>query len=151
MNILRRLCLALFPVWFALCAASGAVAADTPYTFDNPEHEARYKRLIAELRCLVCQNQNIEDSHASLAQDLRAEVYQQVTRGASEEAVVAYLVDRYGDFVRYRPPFKPSTALLWLGPALLVGVGGWIAWRTIRRHTPAAGPSVTEEEEESLT
>ncbi|WP_275098383.1 cytochrome c-type biogenesis protein [Sedimenticola hydrogenitrophicus] len=90
--------------------------------FDDPEKEARYKQLITELRCLVCQNQNLADSNAELAQDMRRKTYELVQGGASSDDVVDYMVKRYGDFVLYRPPFRLSTLLLWLGPfAILAG------------------------------
>ncbi len=123
-----------------LCATAvlafvlGAHASDAPFDFSDPAKEAQYRRLVAELRCLVCQNQNLEDSHATLARDLKEQVYEQVNRGASDEQIVAYMVDRYGDFVRYRPPFKASTALLWMGPLLMIVGGGFAAFRTIARH-----------------
>lgn len=128
----RRVAGAVAIAFWCLLGGARASAADVPYRFESAEQEARYKRLVSELRCLVCQNQNLEDSHASLAQDLRAEVYEQVAAGATEQAVVEYLVARYGDFVRYRPPLRSGTALLWFGPVLLAGVGGWFAARAIR-------------------
>jgi cytochrome c-type biogenesis protein CcmH len=92
----------------------------------DPVLEARLIRITAELRCLVCQNQTIADSHSGLAEDLRREVREQLKKGASDEQVVQFMTDRYGDFVRYRPPFKAATALLWIGPAalLVIGLGG---------------------------
>lgn len=86
------------------------------YKFSDPQVEADYKQLINELRCLVCQNQNLADSNAELAQDLRKQVVEQLNKGSSREQIVEYMVNRYGDFVMYRPPFKMVTALLWLGP-----------------------------------
>ena len=88
----------------------------------DPVLEARVMEIAAELRCLVCQNQTIADSHADLAVDLRNQVRQMLRQGQGREQVVAYMTARYGDFVLYRPPLKESTALLWFGPgALLVG------------------------------
>jgi cytochrome c-type biogenesis protein CcmH len=106
-----------------VCAAASAKEA-VP-TAEDPALEARMLRITAELRCLVCQNQTIADSHAGLAEDLRREVREQLQRGASDEQVVQFMTERYGDFVRYRPPLKASTALLWIGPAalLLIGLG----------------------------
>lgn len=85
--------------------------------------EAQVQRLSEELRCLVCQNQTIADSHAELAQDLKQEIREMAAKGMSDEAIVDYLVARYGDFVRYRPPLKTSTLLLWLGPFALMLAG----------------------------
>src|SRR5215471_8265822 len=99
------------------CAKEAAPAADDPVL------EARMLRIAAELRCLVCQNQTIADSHAGLAEDLRRDIREQLTRGATDEQVVQYMTDRYRDFIRYRPPLRGSTALLWIGPGVLL-VGG---------------------------
>lgn len=106
-----------------------------PRGFDDPDHEARYKRLIAELRCLVCQNQNLADSNADLAKDLRSETYSMVKAGKSDEEIVTFMVSRYGDFVLYRPPVKATTFLLWFGPLILAALGGIILLVQIRRRT----------------
>ncbi len=93
------------------------------YQFDSPQMEADYNQLIDELRCLVCQNQNLAGSDADLARDLRRETYEMLREGKSPDQVVEFMVARYGDFVLYRPQFKSTTYLLWLGPFLLmVGV-----------------------------
>ena len=85
--------------------------------------EAQVQRLSEELRCLVCQNQTLADSHAELAQDLKQEIRKMAGKGMSDQAIIDYLVARYGDFVRYRPPLKASTLLLWLGPFALMLAG----------------------------
>ena len=85
--------------------------------------DARTMALAEELRCLVCQNQSLADSHAPLALDLRAQIHQQLSQGRSEKQVVEFMVQRYGDFVLYEPPLNGSTALLWFGPALLLAAG----------------------------
>ncbi|MCW8903914.1 cytochrome c-type biogenesis protein [Sedimenticola sp.] len=100
--------------------------------FDDPEKEARYKQLVAELRCLVCQNQNLADSNAELAQDMRRKTYELVQSGASSDDVVDYMVKRYGEFVLYRPPFEPLTLLLWLGPFVILAGGVAILFIFIR-------------------
>jgi len=108
----------------------------------DAQQEARYQQLIAELRCLVCQNQTIAESSAPLAVDLRNQVKSQIVAGRSQTEIVAYLTQRYGDFVLYRPPFKASTALLWIGPFLLLG--GGLLWALIfmrRSRGPSAGPA----------
>ncbi len=97
-----------------------AQAAIEAYQFDSPQMETEYNRLIDELRCLVCQNQNLAGSDAELAHDLRRETYEMLRQGKSPEQVVEFMVARYGDFVLYRPQFKPTTYLLWLGPFLLM-------------------------------
>lgn len=90
----------------------------------NSEVEAQVQRLSEELRCLVCQNQTIADSHAGLAEDLKKEIREMANKGMTDEAIVDYMVARYGDFVRYRPPLKASTILLWIGPFVLLLLGG---------------------------
>jgi cytochrome c-type biogenesis protein CcmH len=112
---------------------------------ENPELDARVKALASELRCLVCQNQTLADSNAELAVDLRNQIREQLGRGASEREVVDYLVARYGDFVLYRPPFKPATLLLWLGPFLLLAAGILILARRARAGK-AAEPELSEED-----
>lgn len=88
--------------------------------FDNPKTEKRYKKLIAELRCLVCQNQSLADSDAELAQDLRRKTAEMLKGGASDKAIRTYMTERYGDFILYRPPFNTTTSFLWLGPFILL-------------------------------
>ena len=90
----------------------------------DPALEARMVRIASELRCLVCQNQTIADSHADLAVDLRRQVRELLKQGRSDREIVDYMTARYGDFVLYRPPFKPTTVLLWLGPALMLAPTG---------------------------
>jgi cytochrome c-type biogenesis protein CcmH len=114
-SLLILLCLSL---WLA-----PAQAAIETYQFDSPEMEADYHQLINELRCLVCQNQNLSSSDADLARDLRRETYDMLSDGKSSQQVIDFMVERYGDFVLYRPQFKSTTYLLWLGPfVLLLGV-----------------------------
>jgi cytochrome c-type biogenesis protein CcmH len=120
--LLSVLLAAAVPVW----AGEAAPAAEDPVL------EKRVMAISAELRCLVCQNQTIADSHAELAVDLRNQVREMLRKGQSQEEIVAYMTARYGDFVLYRPPLKESTAMLWFGPALLllgglVGPGGGAA------------------------
>lgn len=107
-------------------------AENTVFSFRDPNLEQRYKSLTQELRCLVCQNQNIADSHAELAQDLRGKVYEMLDQGSTDEQIVQYMTDRYGDFVLYRPPMKLKTALLWLSPVLALLVGFFIFWRLVK-------------------
>jgi cytochrome c-type biogenesis protein CcmH len=120
-----------------LLLLSGVALADVDGL--DAQQEARYQALIAELRCLVCQNQTIAESNAPLAVDLRNQVKTQIVAGRSQAEIVGYLTERYGDFVLYRPPFKASTALLWLGPFLLL-LGGLVwALRYVRgTRRPAA-------------
>jgi cytochrome c-type biogenesis protein CcmH len=107
-------------------------AAIEAYQFDSAQMEADYNKLINELRCLVCQNQNLSGSDADLARDLRRETYQMLQAGKSPQQVVDFMVARYGDFVLYRPQFKSSTYLLWLGPFLLLVVVLYLIQRRFR-------------------
>ena len=119
-----------------IVCASAANAGLEAYDFTGAAEEQRFKALIAELRCLVCQNQSLLDSDAELAEDLRREAYNLMKSGRDDAQIMQFLVDRYGDFVLYRPPLKPSTYLLWFGPVLLfLGAGFWV-YRTIRNQRP---------------
>jgi cytochrome c-type biogenesis protein CcmH len=92
------------------------------FTFDSPEQQAEFRELIGKLRCLVCQNESLAGSQAELAQDLRNEVYKMMRAGKSQDEVLDFLIARYGDFVLYDPPLKPSTYILWFGPFVLIGI-----------------------------
>ncbi|MFO1327754.1 MAG: cytochrome c-type biogenesis protein [Rubrivivax sp.] len=116
-----------------LLTVFGARAGEAQNVAADPVLEARVNALAAELRCLVCQNQTIADSHADLAVDLKNQVREQLRSGRSEQQVIDYMTQRYGDFVLYRPPFKATTVLLWAGPALLLVVGVGVFWRSLRR------------------
>jgi cytochrome c-type biogenesis protein CcmH len=116
---------------------AGAIAAPeiaTPPAFEDAALQARYETLTRELRCLVCQNQSIADSHALLAADLRREVHGMLSRGASDAEVIEFMVARYGDFVLYEPPVRASTWLLWWGPFLLLALGAFAVWRALRKR-----------------
>lgn len=127
--MIKRYVVALLVVFWV----GASHAAIESLEFKSPEQEETYKVLIDELRCLVCQNQNLADSDAELAQDLRKQVYKMITeKGADKDEIVDYMVARYGDFVLYRPPLKGNTLLLWIGPMLLMAVGIFVALRFIR-------------------
>ena len=111
---------------------------------EDPGLDRRVTNLAHELRCLVCQNQTLADSNAALAVDLRDQIREQLKAGKSERDVVEFMVARYGDFVLYRPPFKASTAALWLGPFFLLALGVWLLVRRVRRRTPQPALSETE-------
>lgn len=136
MSAVRR---ALLTWLLALGLATPALAID-PLPFSDAEQEARFRELVAELRCLQCQNQNLADSDALIAKDLRREIFEQLEAGKSDDEIVAFLVERYGEFVRYRPAFNAGTLLLWLGPALLLLVGlAGIVVHLRRRRATASG------------
>lgn len=132
-----------------LTTALPSALANEPRSFPTPELADRYRGLVEEIRCLVCQNQSIADSNAELARDLRERVDEMLRAGRSDEEILAYMVDRYGNFVRYRPPFDAATALLWCGPFVLAAVAlAWLFLR-IRRRAPAR-EELTEEERRRL-
>ena len=117
-----------------LLLGSTAFAIDTGIAFDDPDLQARYERLIEELRCVKCQNQNLRDSNAFLAADLRREVRRLLGEGKSDDEIYDFLVARYGEFVLYRPRMQGKTLLLWIAPVLLLFGGAFIAVRIVQRR-----------------
>ncbi len=117
-----------------LLGSLGAQAKIEAHRFESPEREALYQQMIAELRCLVCQNQNLADSNAELAKDLRDKTYNMVSGGKSRGEIVDYMTQRYGDFVLYRPPLKASTILLWAGPFVFLLIALFIGIRIVRKR-----------------
>jgi len=115
-----------------------AFAAD-PLIFTDPEQEARFQQLTLELRCLVCQNQNLADSDAPLAQDLRQEIYNMIQAGRTDDEIKQFLIDRYGDFVLYMPPVKSNTLALWLMPAVLLFGGALVVLTVVRKRKLSPG------------
>ena len=105
-----------------------------PLVFSNQQQQERFDKLTQELRCMVCQNQNLADSDAPLAHDLRREVHKMLQAGRSDEQIKQFMVTRYGDFVLYRPPVQNNTYLLWLGPFILLLAGVWILRASIRKR-----------------
>lgn len=134
----------------ALLLAAPAAAFQVDKPLPDPKQEARASALGHEVRCLVCQNQSIADSNAELARDLRRIIRERIADGDSDEAVLEYLVARYGDWVLLEPPFKPATLALWLGPPALLGVAllGAFLWRR-RQSGPAEAP-LSEDERRRL-
>ena len=111
-----------------------AWAGEAALLAENPEQEARMMAIASELRCLVCQNQTVADSHSGLAIDLRQEIREQLQRGQNEQQIRDYMTARYGNFILYRPPVDRNTALLWFGPGLLAVGGLAFLWWTLRRR-----------------
>ena len=134
---------------FLLTAPAFAIS-DPSEALPDPRQEARAVAIGSQLRCLVCQNESIEESGADLARDLRRIVRQQVAEGKSNKQVVAWLVARYGNFVRLRPPFEPSTLLLWGSPVLALAAGAGIALLARRNARPAPPPPLSPAERERL-
>jgi len=119
--------------------------------FDNPEQETLYNSLMFELRCLVCQNENLAASNAELAKDLRDEVYKMIIEKEWNEAQVKkYLVDRYGDFVLYKPPMKMSTFLLWFGPILMLLIGFGILFMMVRNNSKQPTTQLDDKSREEM-
>ncbi|MGB5211760.1 MAG: cytochrome c-type biogenesis protein [Gammaproteobacteria bacterium] len=122
----------------AMVLTSGSLwAIDDQGPLPNPELQARYERLTNELRCLVCQNQTVADSNADLARDLRDQTREMLLDGASDEQIVTFMTERYGDFVLYRPPLTARTVLLWAAPALFLIIGLLTVGNVIRRRSLA--------------
>lgn len=145
--IIRALCLMLL-----LLVPGSVLAVIETYEFSDPELEQRYRQLSQELRCPKCQNQNIADSNAPIAQDLRKLLYQQLEAGADDEEILEYMVARYGEFVRYRPRYDGVTAVLWLAPVILLVAGIVLALLTLRsrRKSEAQPGALSTADEEHL-
>lgn len=119
-----------------ILAGVGSVrAAEDVQTFSSNDKRQRFHALVTELRCPKCQNQNLADSNSPIAQDLRDEIYRMLEDGKTDSEIVDFLVDRYGEFVMYRPPVKNTTLILWLTPLLLVVIGVGVLWRVRSRQT----------------
>jgi cytochrome c-type biogenesis protein CcmH len=149
-SILKSLVIVL-----ALCLLPVSITAQAGVTleafkFETKAEEQHFKDLIEELRCLVCQNQSLADSDAELAHDLRAEVYEMIQAGKSDDEIVEYLVARYGDFVLYNPPVKPSTYLIWFGPFVLLLIAAVLLLRAVRRQKRTAVTDITPEQRAKL-
>jgi cytochrome c-type biogenesis protein CcmH len=138
----------LLVLWLPLSAMAGEARP----VAEDPVLEQRMIALSEDLRCLVCQNESLAGSRADLAQDLRQEIREQMRAGKSDQEVIAYLTQRYGDFVLYKPPLKPLTWLLWFGPfVLLIGAAGGLYAYLKRRTSRLADDSLSEEEKKRVT
>ncbi len=118
--------------------------------FKTPQQEQRYKKLINEFRCVVCQNQNIADSNAELAKDLRKQVYKMINEGKSDDAILDFMVTRYGDFVLYRPLFNSTTFLLWVGPFIIFVIGLFVLINFIRQRKKVVITTLSNNDKEKL-
>lgn len=141
-QIKRNIILRLAGLMLACLFSFTAYAAIDVYDFDSPQQEAQYRALIEELRCPKCQNQNLAASDAPIAQDLKQKVYDLVKDRRSDAEIRDYMQERYGDFISYKPPVRPSTWILWFFPPLLliVLIAGWF-WQSKRRQIVARGQS----------
>ena len=130
------------PVWIRTAlaailltlAAAPAIAVDTQAPLKTPEQQSLYRKLLEEVRCMVCQNQNLKDSDAPLARDMRRELRRLVEEGATEADVKQFLLERYGDFALYRPRLAPNTLLLWAGPGVILIIALGAIARVVRRR-----------------
>ena len=139
---MRRLRLVLL----ALIVAAPAFAVQPNEMLKDPALEARARTLSAQLRCMVCQNESIDESDADLARDIRLLIRRRIVAGQSNPQIRAFLVSRYGDFILLKPPFKLSTALLWFSAPLALLAGALGAWAAIRRRPAPAAPLNADEE-----
>jgi cytochrome c-type biogenesis protein CcmH len=148
MSLLSR----VLGVSLLMLLSSTASAVIESHEFEDELLRARYQQLSAELRCPKCQNQNIADSNAPIAHDLREQLYAQLNAGRSDAEIVDYMVQRYGEFVMYRPRWSKVTMVLWLAPVILLGLALWVLMATLRRgKTQAlAAPALTEAEQRRL-
>ena len=137
---------AFFPFLLILAFSFPVFGKEASPAADNPALEKRVMDLANELRCLVCQNQTLADSHAPLAVDLRDQIRDQLQRGAGERDVIDFMVARYGDFVLYRPPLKWTTLLLWFGPFLLLAIGVLFLITKIRKQGAEPRPQLSDAE-----
>ncbi|MCY7370475.1 MAG: cytochrome c-type biogenesis protein CcmH [Polaromonas sp.] len=128
-------------------APSVPTSRAAPSSYADPALEARVLAVAEELRCLVCQNETIAASHADLAVDLRNQIRIKLRQGQSQEQILDFMAERYGDFVLYRPRLKASTVLLWAGPFVLLGFAVWVLIRNIRRQHRALVPAELSQEE----
>jgi len=145
MKFLRIVLAALCLAW-----ATAGLAGLEEFDFSGNVDEDQFKELIAELRCLVCQNQSLADSDAELAHDLRQEVYELMQQGQGDTQIIDFMVARYGDFVLYSPPVKPSTYALWYGPFVLLAIGILLLIRTVRQRTRQTEAGFSEQEQARL-
>ena len=129
--------------------AAGAYTLEQ-FKFEDPAEAAEFRKLLTELRCVVCQNETLAGSQADVAQIMREEVYRLTQDGKNEEEIKAYLVDRYTDFVLYDPPLKPTTYILWFGPFLLIAIAAFFMFRTLLSKKRAPDEELSESERQRL-
>ena len=145
--MLRRIVFA----WLLLFASQPLISATlADYKFDDPQKTEEFRHIIEQMRCLVCQNESLAGSNAELAVDLRNEIYEMMQAGQGKDEIIKFMVARYGDFVLYNPPVKPTTYPIWFGPILLFLLGGFVLFRIIRRKNLAVETELSAEEQQRL-
>jgi cytochrome c-type biogenesis protein CcmH len=135
-----RIALATLLLSWAMALPAQIQVNQEPLVFETAEQEARFKKLTEELRCMVCQNQNLADSDAPLAHDLREEIHDMMLAGQGDEEIKTFLIERYGDFVLYKPPVKGNTLVLWAAPIVLLFFGAIVVAAVVRRQGRLAAP-----------
>jgi len=146
-----RIALALFLLTAVMMTLPPAYAVKIEFhSFENKQQEELYLELIAELRCVKCQNQNLAESNAELAMDMREKAYEMVVKGGSRADVVKYMTDRYGDFVLYKPPFKMQTLFLWIGPPVFLFLSLFLLFKLIRNQKNEVTKKLSETDRESV-
>ncbi len=131
---LNNILVSVLTLFLSVSVLAQSAPVQEPMIFENQQQEDRFNQLTQELRCLVCQNQNLADSDAQLAHDLRAEVHEMLLAGKSDDEIKTFMVERYGDFVLYRPPVQVNTYLLWLAPLVLLLIGALILRVNIKKR-----------------
>ena len=143
-----RLLYFVFSLLLIVQPAFSATLAD--YTFDDPQKGEEFRSVISQMRCLVCQNESLAGSNAELAVDLRNEIYEMMKAGKHKDDIISFMVARYGDFVLYNPPVKPSTYPLWFGPILLFMIGAVVLYRNLRKKSVSRETELSAEEQQRL-
>ena len=138
--------LALIALCCVCLTAQRALATEAPTLANNPALEQHVMEIAQELRCLVCQNETIAASHADLAVDLRQQIRTKLQEGETPAQIRKFMVDRYGEFVLYKPRLSTKTLLLWIGPFVLLVLGFFVLWRTLRQRTAEADTSLSEQD-----
>lgn len=143
--------LSALAAWLLPAGLALAIAIGEPVAFPTEAQQRQYQTLIRELRCTVCQSETIHESNAELAADMRRRVRDMTLAGEDREAIIDFMVQRYGDYVRYRPPLQANTAVLWASPFLLLLIGAGVWWQIIRgRKRMSQRPAFTEQERQAL-
>ncbi|CAM3481291.1 cytochrome c-type biogenesis protein [Halomonas lysinitropha] len=143
--------LSALAAWLLPAGLALAIAIGEPVAFPTEAQQRQYQTLIRELRCTVCQSETIHESNAELAADMRRRVRDMTLAGDDREAIIDFMVQRYGDYVRYRPPLQANTAVLWASPFLLLLIGAGVWWQIIRgRKRMSQRPAFTEQERQAL-
>jgi cytochrome c-type biogenesis protein CcmH len=140
----------LFSLFLIFNLTNALATTLAEYTFEDPGKHDDFRAIIEEMRCLVCQNESLAGSNAELAVDLRNEIYDMMANGQSKDDIIDFMVARYGDFVLYSPPLKPSTYPIWFGPLIVFLIGGIVLFRILRRKNLSNETELTEEEQQRL-